>query len=84
MDEFCRVCNTGKHYKEYHKLYRRCNKCKVRCFLKCYYASRDETLDKKKLIYQNNKGKINSLNRKKNDIYENELRGVILKIESLI
>ena len=50
MEKICRKCNTERRYDEYHKLYKRCNKCNVRCSLKNYYAIKDKELEKRKSI----------------------------------
>ena len=48
MEKTCRICNTERQYGEYHRRYKRCNKCNVGGSLKHYYAIRDKELDKRK------------------------------------
>ena len=48
MDRFCRICNTESRDDEYHKQYKRCNKCNERCSLKNYYADKDKKIEKGK------------------------------------
>ena len=55
MEKICRICNTERRYDEYHKLYKRCKKCIVRCSLKNYYANKDNELEKRKKYYHNKK-----------------------------
>ena len=31
MDKLCRISNNERQYDEYHKLYKECSKCNVRC-----------------------------------------------------
>ena len=57
MEKFCRICNTERRYDEYHKLYKRCDKCNVRCSLKYSYANKEKELEKRKKCYYNNREK---------------------------
>ena len=50
MEKFCRICSTERRYDENHKLYKRCDKCNVRCSLKYYYANKEKEVEKKKKV----------------------------------
>ena len=58
MKKFCGRCNTERQYDEYHKLFKRCNKCNMRCSLKLYYANKDKELEKRKKFIINKRKKI--------------------------
>ena len=50
MEKICRICKTERRYDEYHKLYKRCDKCNVRCSLKYYYANKKNWKKEKHII----------------------------------
>ena len=83
MEKFCRICNTERRYDEYHKIYKRCNKCNVRCSLKFYYAKKDKDLEKRKKYYHNNREKIFDLQKNRRETHKNEIDELKNQIKTL-
>ena len=82
MEKVSRICNTERRYDEYQKLYKRCNKCNVRCCLKYYYANKDEELEKRKKYYHSNREKIINLEKSRRNINENEIDELNKKVQA--
>ena len=77
------MCNTERRYDEHHKLYKRCNKCNVRCSVKYYYANKDKELEKRIRYYQTNREKNNDLERNRRNIHKNETDEINNKVQAL-
>ena len=50
MEKIGRICSKEGQYGERQKLYKRSNKCNVRCSLKYYHATTDKELERRKNI----------------------------------
>ena len=83
MEKICRICNTERRYDEYHKLYKRCDKCNVRCSLKYYYANKEKELEKRKKYYYNNREKFIDIEKNRREVHKIEIDELKNKIQEL-
>ena len=83
MENICSICNTEGRYDEYHKLYKRCDKCNVRCSLIYYYANKEKELENRKNYYYNNREKIIHVEKNRRQIQKNEINQLKNKIKEL-
>ena len=83
MEKICRVCQTERRYDEYHRLYKRCDKCNVRCSLKYYYANKEKELEKRKKYYYKNREKIIDVEKNRRETHKNEIDELKNKIQEL-
>ena len=83
MEKICRICKNERRYDEYHKLYKRCDKCNVRCSLKYYYANKEKELEKRKKYYYNKREKIIDIEKNRREVHKNEIDELKNKIQEL-